>query len=596
MRSIEASIKASLQAETLPEVVRVSGVPITKGKGGDLCPPLSQFEGLVFTETHNELLRVMAVGVALNQPVLIEGGSGLGKTTMARYLAAVTNNESFLINCREMPAETIIGKMGAVEGTKSGFGFIDGLLLQAIRNGGIVLFDEYNKLHGDTRSAVQPVIDAIIRGEEYVTIAENHGERVKIHEDFRIIATQNEPNGDHAQREPLDKPDFTRWSYHKFPDDLSSKEKLEIALAAPETLKQLPSFSELMERFVEFHDSVSKLSIGKSQAQPVYYAFVRDLERLNTYISKFYQGDLNTTAKEALTHYFGRRYLKDTDNAQVMELIELVKVTVQPVKSSRISLSSKSPDSSSTPVVTGTSKELKEMLAEMRKAGQFIGPNEIKKILAVKDLGSAPALPKDLEKILLEPSPITKGKLVKDDHVLFLLPKSFDGKANTVMVTKELVELAEARRKETKPDAKPVFYQDQDWYFKEKWANKAVTKSKWVLAPAYIPESKDIAKDKGTRSKDFPTQSRIITDCYPEYSRGEAHELITLLSFGELLTGERRYPSGTWGWTETETDKAGADPGRRVDVGAFGADGFKVVAALPGFSGASLGAFLRRNF
>ena len=99
-----------------------------------------------------------------------------------------------------------------------------------------------------------------------------------------------------------------------------------------------------------------------------------------------------------------------------------------------------------------------------------------------------------------------------------------------------------------------------------------------------------------TRGIDYTSQSKIISDNYQDYTRGSAHELIQLLSLSELLTSERRYPSGTWGWTETETDKAGAYPGRRVNVGCFGTDGFRVDEDPPGYSSASLGAFLRRNF
>jgi energy-coupling factor transporter ATP-binding protein EcfA2 len=587
--------KQSTTPLALPETVRVAGIAIPKGNGGELVPPLSKFEHLVFTETHNELLKVMAIGIALNQPVLIEGGSGLGKTTMARYIAALTNFDSYLINCREMPAETIIGKMGAVEGTTSGFGFRDGLLLQAIRNGGIVLLDEYNKLNGDTRSAVQPVIDAIIRGEEYVTIAENHGERVKVQEHFHIIATQNEPNGDHAMREPLDKPDFTRWVFQKFANDLTSKEKLELALSSPTPLQKIPSFKELMERFVEFHDALTELNLGKSQAQPVYYAFVRDLERFKQFIEKFYAGDLNETVGAALNYLYGRQYLLGTDNESVKELADLVRVTEQPVKSSRVSLPNAKASSSSDPIATGTTKELEKYLAIMEKEHRLIGPNEIIKALNVKDLGTIPRIPKELLKALKEESLFTPGKKVYQDHALVLMTKSLDGADNTVMNLKALTHIAELERVKINPESKPVFDKNFDWYFEEDWAKAALTKSYWALIPIFIPKAGSIPEERNTKGKNFNEQSEIIKAHYPEYHRGSAHELITFLSLSELSTGDRHF-SDTWGWTETETDTAGASPGQRVVVGYFPAGGFGVAGDRPDFSYASLGAFLRRNF
>jgi len=237
--------------------------------------------------------------------------------------------------------------------------------------------------------------------------------------------------------------------------------------------------------------------------------------------------------------------------------------------------------------------------AELRAlmGANFIGPEEVMRALNVKELGGGiPALPSGLIEFLKSDSLITPGAKVAKDHTLMIMPTSFDGVENSVWNLKGLVEQAEAKRKLGQAEHEqvgPIFYQGQDWYHKgqekeERWAQAPLKEAYWVLVANTVPED--------TRGIDYTSQSKIIAANYQDYKRGSAHELIQLLSLSELLSSERRYPSDTWGWTETETDKAGAFPGRRVFVGCFSAGGFWVVNVQPGFSDASLGAFLRRNF
>ncbi len=162
---------AALKSDNIEpaQYARFFGVPLRHGACGHLTPSLKAFENYVITEDDARLLRQTAIALSLNQPLLIESGSGIGKTTSIDYICAHTKQNRYLVNCREMPAEMIIGKLTAKEDSKSGFGWQDGLMMQAIRNGGVLILDEYNKLRGDTRSAVAPIIDSIIRGLPTVT-------------------------------------------------------------------------------------------------------------------------------------------------------------------------------------------------------------------------------------------------------------------------------------------------------------------------------------------------------------------------------------------------------------------------------------------
>ena len=232
--------------------------------------------------------------------------------------------------------------------------------------------------------------------------------------------------------------------------------------------------------------------------------------------------------------------------------------------------------------------KLKELLGPC-----FIGPEEIKQALQVSDLGAIPALPKGWMEALGSDSLITPGQNVFQDHTLMLMPLSFDGVANTVLNFKDLVELAEQRRKLVKPGIGPVFYQDQKWYLQgrvneERWAQAPLTQASWVLTPNIVPDD--------TRETKYAPQDLIISSKYQDYQRGSAQELIQFLALTELLTSERRYPSGSWGWTSTPTDAAGAYPGQFVSIGRFDADGFGVAYGSPARSDSALGAFLGRKF
>jgi midasin (ATPase involved in ribosome maturation) len=57
------------------------GVELFKGAGGPRTPDVKRFEKEVLTAWDLELMQKIAVGLRLNQPILLEGGSGIGKSS-----------------------------------------------------------------------------------------------------------------------------------------------------------------------------------------------------------------------------------------------------------------------------------------------------------------------------------------------------------------------------------------------------------------------------------------------------------------------------------------------------------------------------------
>ena len=98
------------------------GVEVAKGQGGDRVPSSERFSKDVLTDFDFRLMRDIAVTFRLNQPVLIEGGSGIGKSRTVDRICSQLNRESYYANCHDFDADVLIGKMTTVEGAKSGFG------------------------------------------------------------------------------------------------------------------------------------------------------------------------------------------------------------------------------------------------------------------------------------------------------------------------------------------------------------------------------------------------------------------------------------------------------------------------------------------
>jgi midasin (ATPase involved in ribosome maturation) len=130
----EACLPVSPGLSDLGDRVSFMGVEVTKGKGGPLTPDANRFEKDVVTEWDLKLMQKLAVGLELNQPVLLEGGSGIGKSSTVDRMCGYLNCEVYYANCAEYDLDTLIGsktigKDGSVE-------WRDGIVTQWLRNGG----------------------------------------------------------------------------------------------------------------------------------------------------------------------------------------------------------------------------------------------------------------------------------------------------------------------------------------------------------------------------------------------------------------------------------------------------------------------------
>lgn len=572
------------------------GVEVLKGKGGALTPDSGRFAKDVVTEWDLRLMQKLAVGLELNQAVLLEGGSGIGKSSTVDRMCGYLQREVYYANCAEYDLDTLIGSKtigrdGSVE-------WRDGIVTQWLRNGGVLFLDEYNFMRGEVRGRLHEILDSVLRETGQVSLTENYGEQIKVHPDCRLIAAQNEPGNDQSDREILDAPQLTRFVYIKEVEDLPKEVKLARALGAigednvvtlsPEDylrtsnertpLRDIPGIKDLITRFVEFADSVEELvttrQAGKGQPQPVYFSSSRDQKRVFEFVERFYDGDPNATFQKALRYYYKNKFASETDREKVESLIKLVETDLSQQPSKRKGLEPE----------TGAGGSPKTSAAVKKVLGKnFLGEEEWKK--QGIDVGKAPPIPASITDALLNSGcPLHPGKKIKDTHVLMLVPKTVNGKPYTALELGELCSTKEG-------SGDKLIYDGADWanaWKTRAWASLPQAQSEWVLIPKMDPDPEKVSKEKHFRSKNIAAQKTVHRDHYPEYREVKALEVMTMALLYNLTHEERLLPD----YLRCVEPNAS---GGRVCVGLFNADGLWVDDGRDDRDGGLIGRALARK-
>jgi cobaltochelatase CobS len=153
---------------------------------------------------HDGLMAFLALGARENMPVLIIGETGTGKTTAVRTLAGQTNKPYRRVNLNGgTTADELVGRILL---NKEGTYWADGILTEAIRKGFWIVLDEINAAGADVLFALHSLLD----DDRMLVLAENDGEIVRPHEDFRLFATMN-PSGDYAGTREMSKALMSRF-------------------------------------------------------------------------------------------------------------------------------------------------------------------------------------------------------------------------------------------------------------------------------------------------------------------------------------------------------------------------------------------------
>ncbi|KAJ4294136.1 AAA ATPase midasin [Kalmusia sp. IMI 367209] len=153
-------------------------------------------------------------------PVLIQGPTSSGKTSMIEYLAKRSGNKFVRINNHEhTDLQEYLGSY--ISGADGKLTFQEGILVQALREGHWIVLDELNLAPTDVLEALNRLLD----DNRELLIPETQ-EVVRPHEDFMLFATQN-PAGLYGGRKALSRAFRNRFLELHF-DDIPVEELTEI--------------------------------------------------------------------------------------------------------------------------------------------------------------------------------------------------------------------------------------------------------------------------------------------------------------------------------------------------------------------------------
>jgi len=143
---------------------------------------------LQYVESDKGEFRLLSIAFKKSFNVSINGPKGCGKTMSVLAWAAEVGVPVIRINCSEgFTEESFIGYNTLVNGE---IVWIDGVLPLAMRNGAIIIFDEFRHARPEIMTAWNAVGDS-----GRLMIPQNNNEVVVAHEDFRTFATMNPVEG-----------------------------------------------------------------------------------------------------------------------------------------------------------------------------------------------------------------------------------------------------------------------------------------------------------------------------------------------------------------------------------------------------------------
>ncbi len=530
------------------------GVEVPKGEGGPLVPGRQESENYFYTEEDYLLRREMATSIALNKPILFEGGTGIGKTSAVAAMCAELNLNFCKVSfARDMAIEDVIGGKTIVkEGDAEVVKWYDGNLMVAIRHGGIALLDEYNFQGSKVGSRVNPVIDAILNGRKEISLPENDNERVMVHPNFRLVAAQNPPGTEEGQeftgREQMSAETFGRWTFNKLPLEMSRDmrdkrlagmmgESVDIKLP-PEAfrklgegvpfheLKDIPGMTHWRRAALDVLDQLKAKSTGadrdmaKTQRQRLYFNPRLEQGLLN-YVSRFYRGDVNQVWGEAFEHLIVGMYKDEADRQAVRELLTLNAYEPQTDTKRRPLGDAERAEQEGAEETWAKVAEFEDKLATKISAlEQELGVSsgeskEISLADAEKILGKESVLgAKDVEQVFgvkldrIPAIPFSQQELQRAKELgqqLILQVDSMTHKGGLMSREKSApLTLENLKQKFTKShDDGKVFY-EQDWYKNEDFFKKEKPRTGWRLT------SKDLVPD--STSKSYLEQTDVLVE------------------------------------------------------------------------------------
>lgn len=244
------------------EYVQFEHYWMRKGAG----EPQEQAHYIITPFVKRNMLNLVRATATRKFPVLIQGPTSAGKTSMIEYLAKKTGNEFVRINNHEHT--DLQEYMGTYVSDNDGqLSFREGVLVEALRKGHWIVLDELNLAPTDVLEALNRLLD----DNRELLIPETN-EVVRPHRNFMLFATQNPP-GLYGGRKNLSRAFRNRFLELHF-DDIPENE---LGTILKERCQIAPSYCE---RIVKVYKELSLLRQStRLFEQKNSFATLRDLFR-----------------------------------------------------------------------------------------------------------------------------------------------------------------------------------------------------------------------------------------------------------------------------------------------------------------------------
>lgn len=212
-------------------------------------------------EDNHKVLESVAIVTAKKMPCLLVGETGTGKTSIVRHLAHNTNNAFVRVNHNGgTSVEDIVGRY--IINTKGETEWVDGVLIEAMKNGYWYLADEINAASPE----VNFIYHALLDDDAKVVLVEKGHEVVVPHPNFRFFGAMNPPQ-DYAGTKELNKALLSRFAVVTvdFPPPKTEIKILVNRTKVPETVA---------EKMVKF---AAEIRVNHAKGEMTFVISTRDL-------------------------------------------------------------------------------------------------------------------------------------------------------------------------------------------------------------------------------------------------------------------------------------------------------------------------------
>jgi adenosyl cobinamide kinase/adenosyl cobinamide phosphate guanylyltransferase len=550
------NLDVRIPIEEAEQSVSYLGVALKKAenRGSQFVPNPEQYTDFINdSEVALPLQRDIAVAFLNGDPLLVDGGTSLGKTTTVRKMCADLGYEVHYVNLNgASDVEDLMGRYIPNPHKKSAedpeYLFADGKVTSGLRQEEgkvkVIILDEFNASAPNILIRLHEVLDALERGTE-VILAEDASEAVRVNkQSTKVVALMNPPGKGYFGREPLDPAQLRRWVYKKLPSELPAgtfshstdalfgigqDQPLEIPESAyleardqaltSEQLQEIPGITEILAKYKEFHKASKEMlkarKMAQDQPQPFTFDDRMEPRRVRDFILRFYNGDINETFQQALRFFYENKLESDVDRKKLGELIRTVEFKTSATSSKRIPINGVTPESKG---VVGISPEIAR---DIISPEFFFGKNEIKNAFGFEatEIPLVPYTPEQLE------TARTNGEIL-------VLRVGMDGSGKSMTM-----EHIQSLTKDRLGTGQRELFFDTDWYEEEAFFKDASLKTEWKLV------GETVLTD--SVSKNYIEQTKILRDHLAQLGDLTLDELEECRD-SELAEIQTRLNKGEW--------------------------------------------------